>query len=119
MRNCPFDDLYLIRQLCHASKRLSDVFPNLNIGVHPNNLFSNLLFILAVDNLVSEQTSFGKVAEQILGGKRVVWNLTGTPERPTKGIDIIPVKFLFQMIPDPKVREWLLDMEERELLEKI
>lgn len=114
----PFDDLYLIRQLCHGSKRLSDSFPKLTIGVHSSNLFSNLIFSLAVDN-IDKKDNFGSVMNSVIGEMRSVWNLSGAKNSPNTDVIIVPIELFYHMIPDPDVRDWLLQMEDREKLEDL
>ena len=109
----PFDDLYMMRQLLHASRRLSAAFPDVKVGVISGNWFYNLIFSLAVDNTDKGTFSFGAVMDSILGGRKAVWMLSDSVEIQ------LPIETLYQMVPDPKVREWLMNMESRAALEEI
>jgi hypothetical protein len=118
MRNCPFDKLYLTRQLLHGSKRLSEAFPNNTIGIQDDTgNFSNLIFILAIDGL--EGKTFGNEMKSILGDSRAVWQFSDTVHGYVPAAYTVPVELMYLMVPDPKVRDWLLDMNNRKLLEEI
>ena len=75
-----------------------------------------MLFFLAIDNLDNKNFGLGDVMVSVLGDKRAVWNMITTNE---PIMTFVPIELLFHMVPDPKVRDWLLVMKERELLEKI
>lgn len=114
--NYPFDKIYLIRQLCHASKRLSDAFPSTRIEIKVSPSFQNLLFCLVLDTIDQTKNilSFKYIMDDILRDKMAVWQ-----HLDVQNLILVPEDLMYHMISDPAVRSWLLEIRLREDLENL